>query len=181
MNRIFCQVFGTPCILNFRVAFNRKQLYMIVGCECAPLRWKIFSFPCHAFVGCQKEAGKWSESASTSASQRFRGFQHTNRCRETYCTSVFRLLILHLRLKTWQGPCRFHLAAKDPADRLFAWRQLLKLTHRHFTTKRQLLEHRVFVAVVRFYGEILWFTAGSNCYKNGLDVLDHTLLSQQAC
>lgn len=34
------------CILNFRIAFDSKQLYMIVGCECLPLRWKIFSFPC---------------------------------------------------------------------------------------------------------------------------------------
>lgn len=31
------------CILNFRVAFDRKQLYTIEGCERLPLRWKILS------------------------------------------------------------------------------------------------------------------------------------------
>ena len=46
------------CILNFRVAFDRKQLYMIVGCECVRLRWKIFSLPCKAFVGFQGTAQK---------------------------------------------------------------------------------------------------------------------------
>lgn len=44
------------CILDFRVAFDRKQLYMIVGCEYVQLGWKIFSLPCKAFVGCQEQA-----------------------------------------------------------------------------------------------------------------------------
>lgn len=71
------------CILNFRVAFNRKELYMIVGCECVAFRWKIFSPPRKAFVGCQKEAREHSES--TSASQRFRCLQYRYR----YWTKVF--------------------------------------------------------------------------------------------
>lgn len=41
------------CILNFRVAFDSKQLYMIAGCECLPLRWKIFCCPCRALVCCE--------------------------------------------------------------------------------------------------------------------------------
>ena len=45
------QSMQSSCILSFRVAVDSKQLYMIVGCECLPLRWKIFSFPCEAFVG----------------------------------------------------------------------------------------------------------------------------------
>lgn len=63
------------CILNFRVAFDRKQLYMIVGCEYVPLRWKIFSLPCKAFVGCEGRTQKWSQSVSMSAPQRFRDLQ----------------------------------------------------------------------------------------------------------
>lgn len=60
MRGIFWQVFGSACsahaysISGF--AFDRKQLYMIVGCECVPFRWKIFSVPCKAFVGCQARA-----------------------------------------------------------------------------------------------------------------------------
>lgn len=46
------------CILNFRVAFDRKQLYMIVGCECVPLRRKIFSLPCKVFAGCQGDGSE---------------------------------------------------------------------------------------------------------------------------
>lgn len=76
------------CILNFRVAFNRKQLYMIVGCECVPLRWKIFSFPYKALAGWHMEAQKSSGSVSTSAPQRFRGLQQTDSHEEMYYTRV---------------------------------------------------------------------------------------------
>lgn len=41
------------CILNFRDAFDSKQLYMIVKWKYLQLRWKIFSSPCMGFVSCK--------------------------------------------------------------------------------------------------------------------------------
>lgn len=42
------------CILNFKVVFDRKQRNMILGCECVPLRWKIFSLPWKALAQCKE-------------------------------------------------------------------------------------------------------------------------------